>query len=228
MKVIALDLEQTLISNAVSQIPRPLLYEFLISCEELAARIVIFTAVPEALFRRIATLLVEEKSAPEWFESVEYIAWEGATKNLNFINMSKDDQAILIDDFEKYVHPGQESNWIKVKPFVAPYSETDSELFRVYQTLHKRLKIYSNENFPNLIEENSYQDVDVTLENWKTAKISYAATELMNGDREAANRWLLTPLSIFGNASPFDHAKSKTGEKDVMNLIGRITHGVFS
>lgn len=227
MKVIALDLEQTLISNAVSQIPRPLLYEFLISCEELTARIVIFTAVPEPLFRRIASLLVEEKSAPEWFKNVEYIVWEGATKNLDFINTSTDDQSVLIDDFEKYVHPGQESSWIQIKPFVAPYSETDNELFCVYQTLHKRLRIDSNENCRNLLEGNSYQYVDVTLENWKTAKILHAATELMNGDREAARRWLLTPLSIFGNASPFDHAKSKTGERDVMNLIGRITRGVF-
>jgi hypothetical protein len=51
-RVLALDLEGTLISNAASQIPRPGLYEFLASCQQLFQRIVIFTTVSEAKLYR--------------------------------------------------------------------------------------------------------------------------------------------------------------------------------
>jgi hypothetical protein len=49
---IALDLEGTLISNAVSQFPRPGLFTFLEYCHE-NFRLVIFTAVNEVRFRSI-------------------------------------------------------------------------------------------------------------------------------------------------------------------------------
>ena len=65
--ILALDLEGTLISNAVSQIPRPGLYQFLEVAHELFEHLVIYTTVPEAAFRRISRLLVEEGSAPGWF-----------------------------------------------------------------------------------------------------------------------------------------------------------------
>ena len=55
-KVIALDIEGTLISNAMSQFPRPRLHDFLVSCKEITDRVVIFTTVPEPLFREIANL----------------------------------------------------------------------------------------------------------------------------------------------------------------------------
>lgn len=49
--ILALDLEGTLISNAVSQIPRPGLYEFLESAKSLFEGLVIFTTVPESTLR---------------------------------------------------------------------------------------------------------------------------------------------------------------------------------
>ena len=54
MKVIALDLERTLISNAVSQFPRHGLFDFLENCRSISERIVIFTTVEDILFRSIA------------------------------------------------------------------------------------------------------------------------------------------------------------------------------
>jgi hypothetical protein len=59
---IALDLEGTLISNAVSQFPRPGLFTFLEYCHQnfvgiasrFENRLVIFTAVNEVRFRSIA------------------------------------------------------------------------------------------------------------------------------------------------------------------------------
>lgn len=46
IEVIALDLEGTLIFNAISQIPRPDLYVFLNGCREITERIVMFTSEP--------------------------------------------------------------------------------------------------------------------------------------------------------------------------------------
>jgi hypothetical protein len=89
VKVLALDLEGTLISNAVSQIARPGLYDFLEDCRELFPRIVIFTSVNEERFRTIANLLTTEGYAPNWFADIEYITWTGETKNLNFVDRDK-------------------------------------------------------------------------------------------------------------------------------------------
>jgi hypothetical protein len=51
---IALDLEGTLISNAVSQFPRPGLFTFLEYCHQNFDRSVVFTAVNEVRFRSLA------------------------------------------------------------------------------------------------------------------------------------------------------------------------------
>lgn len=70
--MLALDLEGTLVSNAMSQIPRPGLYAFLERCKCLFPRIVMLTTVEQGRFRQIAVLLVEEGYAPPWFSEVEY------------------------------------------------------------------------------------------------------------------------------------------------------------
>jgi hypothetical protein len=72
---IALDLEGTLISNAVSQFPRPGLFVFLEYCHQNFNRLVIFTAVNEVRFRSIARTLAENRDVPDWFVDLEYINW---------------------------------------------------------------------------------------------------------------------------------------------------------
>lgn len=66
--MIALDLEGTLISNAVSQIPRPHLRAFACFCCENFERIALFTAVParcrEILRRRVASSSVDALIIP--------------------------------------------------------------------------------------------------------------------------------------------------------------------
>lgn len=119
--VLALDLEGTLISNAMSQIPRPGLFAFLEKCRALFPRVVMFTTVKEERFREIARLLVEEKAAPRWFGEIEYVSWAGKTKDLKFIPDATADEALLVDDFAVYVHPGQEPQWVKVDYFDYPY-----------------------------------------------------------------------------------------------------------
>jgi len=137
--VLALDLEGTLISNAMSQIPRPGLAEFLTRCAELFPRIVMFTTVKEERFRNIARLLVDEKVAPTWFADMEYINWQGETKDLRFVPGVDPHQVLLVDDFEKYVHLGQEAQWLQVEHFDYPYSSEDRGLAEVFNALAVRI-----------------------------------------------------------------------------------------
>lgn len=139
--VLALDLEGTLISNAMSQIPRPGLAEFLTRCAELFPRIVMFTTVKEERFRKIARLLVDERVAPTWFADMEYIAWHGETKDLQFVPGVHPHQVLLVDDFEKYVHPGQEAQWLQIEHFDHPYSSADKGLAKMLNTLATRTRI---------------------------------------------------------------------------------------
>jgi hypothetical protein len=136
--VLALDLEGTLISNAMSQIPRPGLADFLTRCAEIFPRIVMFTTVKEDRFRTIARLLVDEGVAPDWFSYVEYITWHGETKDLRFVPGVPPNQVLLVDDFEKYVHPGQEAQWLQIEYFDYPYSSTDNGLAKMLQVLEAR------------------------------------------------------------------------------------------
>lgn len=128
MKVIALDLEGTLISNAMSQIARPGLYDFLEESKRLCGRIVIFTTVKEDLFYEIAEILVNEGYVPAWFKEIEYVRWTGEKKDLKFIKNVDPAQVILIDDYEEYVCEEQKSQWIEISQFGHPYSDSDNEL----------------------------------------------------------------------------------------------------
>lgn len=136
-KVLALDLEGTLISNAKSQIPRPGLLQFLVKCREPFSRVVVFTTVEEERFRAIARMLLDEGVVPEWFASVEYTVWKGETKDLNFVPGVHWEEVLLVDDFESYVHPGQEQQWIHVEHFDYPYGENDNGLAQLLEVLQQ-------------------------------------------------------------------------------------------
>ncbi|WP_238978873.1 NIF family HAD-type phosphatase, partial [Novilysobacter arseniciresistens] len=123
--VLALDLEGTLISNAVSQIPRPGLTDFLTECRALFPRIVIFTTVREPLFRHIARGLLNECFVPAWFADLEYVDWSGPAKDLRVIPRVQWPLVLLVDDCQAYVHPGQEEHWVPIEQFCSPYRDTD-------------------------------------------------------------------------------------------------------
>ncbi|MCF3484564.1 hypothetical protein GUL16_12820 [Stenotrophomonas maltophilia] len=137
---LALDVEGTLISNAISQIPRPGLLRFLSYVEKRFERLVVFSSVPEPLFREIADLLVAEGHAPPWFRSVQYVNWHGRTKDLRFVSDDVGD-ALLLDDYGAYVHPGQEHLWIKIPQFCAPYEESDVGLVAALESISQHLSI---------------------------------------------------------------------------------------
>lgn len=135
IKVLALDLEGTLISNAVSVFPRPHLGHFLERCQWMFERLVVFTTVSEPRFRTIAATLASEGAVPSWFQDLEYAHWSGPTKDLTFIPGCKAGEVLLLDDLEAYVHPGQLDRWVRIAQFEPPYAETDAELLRVLKGL---------------------------------------------------------------------------------------------
>ncbi|MFT6915322.1 MAG: putative toxin-antitoxin system antitoxin component (TIGR02293 family) [Motiliproteus sp.] len=62
----------------------------------------------------------------------------------------------------------------------------------------------------------------------RLARIKDTTVAMMQGDDDAAIKWLHTPLEILGNEAPMVHASTEMGSRDVEDLIGRIRHGVFS
>jgi NLI interacting factor-like phosphatase len=133
--VLALDLEGTLVSNAVSQIARPGLHEFLDFCRRAVARLVMYTSVPEAKVREVAANLVAEGSAPAWFGNVECVQWSGRVKDLAFIPRATVERTVLIDDYEGYVVPEQRRQWLSIVSYSSPYGPEDTELQRVRRVL---------------------------------------------------------------------------------------------
>ncbi|MFB5856497.1 NIF family HAD-type phosphatase [Stenotrophomonas maltophilia] len=141
--ILALDLEGTLISNAISQIPRPGLHRFLEEASASFEHLVMFTTVPEDRFRSIASLLVAEDCAPAWFIQLRYVEWSGKTKDLTFVSPQLGD-ALLLDDHRPYVHPGQEDLWVEIPLFGSPYPSDDTGLKTASQRLHQRLALNSS------------------------------------------------------------------------------------
>jgi hypothetical protein len=142
---LALDLEGVLITNAVSQFPRPGLREFLEGCEKLFGKeyICIFTTVPEDLFRQIANTLVGEKLVPSWFNQIRYVDWVGEHKDLRFVD-DDIERVIIVDDYPPYIKQTQKHRLIEIPQYLAPYSHElpdmdDSELERVLNKLRLML-----------------------------------------------------------------------------------------
>src|SRR5262249_59590324 len=129
----------------------PGLFDFLEDCRKLFPRIVIFTSVNEERFRSIANLLTTEGYAPNWFANIEYITWNGETKNLIFVDGASPEEILLVDDYEKYVHPGQENQWIKVPYFDYPYSDDDLGLGEVFRLLRIRVGSGRNDRLFNIL-----------------------------------------------------------------------------
>lgn len=139
--VIALDLEGTLISNAVSQIPRPHLHAFARFCCERFARIVLFTAVPGDRCHQILATLTDEGVLPRAFvERCEHVSWSGPYKDLRFVEGADPRAVLLVDDQEPCVHPEQRDRWIAVHEFAPPYPASDDGLERLMEILTTRLE----------------------------------------------------------------------------------------
>lgn len=141
---IALDLEGTLISNAMSQIPRPGLNTFIEACAEYTDKIVLYSAVSPAQCRSILQTLANENDVPAWFALIEIVIWDfknhSAKKDLTRIQADWS-RGILVDDIEDYVEEKQMESWIPIKQFDG-YTEEDNELARIAKIIEKRAMGY--------------------------------------------------------------------------------------
>ena len=126
--LVCLDLEGTLISNAVSQIPRPGLYSFLSDLSGMA-EIMLYTSVSVQRTNAIKKLLVADGCAPSWFVHMPSIHPEKTIKYRQQIpDFSSYDCILLVDDQPTVVAEGEEDWWVSVSEYLPPYPETDSEL----------------------------------------------------------------------------------------------------
>lgn len=153
--ILALDLEGTLISNAMSAYPRPGLYEFLTFCHESFDRVVLYTTIGENRARSICRVLAEEGSAPEWFADIETIEWvpvvdgKSAPKDLRRIPDAEAFQCLIVDDIADYILPEQQEQWVAIRTWGRPerfdvggtddpYPADDRELDRVQDVIRSK------------------------------------------------------------------------------------------
>ncbi len=62
----------------------------------------------------------------------------------------------------------------------------------------------------------------------RIARVYANALGLFGGDLDKARRWLSTPKVALGGETPLDYAQVEVGAREVLDLIGRIEHGVPS
>jgi putative toxin-antitoxin system antitoxin component (TIGR02293 family) len=58
------------------------------------------------------------------------------------------------------------------------------------------------------------------------ARLVDQAIELYEGDEDAAERWLETPLPALNGHTPMDYARTEAGFREVENLIVSLEHGM--
>jgi len=63
---------------------------------------------------------------------------------------------------------------------------------------------------------------------YRFARVLKAATDLHEGDEEAAQRWLGEPSRGLGGRKPVDMLATSAESELVLDLIGRLEHGVVS
>ena len=62
----------------------------------------------------------------------------------------------------------------------------------------------------------------------RISQVFEQAKTLFDGDTKHAVAWLSTPKKMLEDCSPFDYSRTELGAQEVMRLIGRLEHGVFS
>ena len=137
IKILALDMERTLIDNAMNSCPRPGLRDFLMFCHERFERVALFTSVETPDARDVLEGLVRTGHVPVAFlNRLEFIEWTGGHKALEFVPNATPNEVLLIDDDAGWVRADQRDRWI---PIAAWDSGPDRELTRVRTVLEQWL-----------------------------------------------------------------------------------------
>lgn len=115
LKILALDIEGTLVTNRGKWYPRPHLHEFLEFCFHRVERVCFFTLLSKASAKNVIEWLVEAGHAPKVaLERFEYVECKRNYKDLECLNHSDLNEVMLIDDNAPNVKPGQEERCILV------------------------------------------------------------------------------------------------------------------
>lgn len=134
VRVLALDLERTLVSDALTAIPRPGLAKLLRRCFGRFDRIVLFTTVDEDTAREVLKDLANRGDVPaELLDRLEYVDWHGEFKDLGFVPDARPDEVLLVDDDAGWIRPDQVSRWLSIAPWDG--SGSDDELERIWREL---------------------------------------------------------------------------------------------
>ena len=104
MRTIVLDLEGTLVSNAVSQFPRPHLKEFIDFCLTSYDRVCLMTAVRSERAMQVLKLLADEGLISSAFlDKLEVVEWSGQYKDLRLVPKADLSETWIVDDQESYI-----------------------------------------------------------------------------------------------------------------------------
>ena len=136
-KLLCLDLEGTLISNAISQIPRPGLFGFLEQVNRICD-LKIYTSVSEERVNNIRRLLIDEGAAPSWFQDLEVIRPTNTLKPKSRCGRS---DAFILDDQRGGIIDEEKEWWIPICEFIPPYSRDDSALEHVLGEIEERVSL---------------------------------------------------------------------------------------
>lgn len=63
---------------------------------------------------------------------------------------------------------------------------------------------------------------------YRVAKLFDKTLALFEGDISQARHWFSSPKKALGGKTPIEFADTELGAQEVINLIGRMEHGVFS
>jgi len=136
IRVLALDLERTLVCDANRAAPRPGLAEFLAFCHEQFPRVALFTTVEEDDARTVIDELTGRGfMPPELAERLEYVSWCGEYKDLTFVPDAAPEDVLLVDDDAGWIRPDQQGRWVAIAPWDGG---PDSELLRLQRVLIER------------------------------------------------------------------------------------------
>ncbi|MFH1804448.1 MAG: antitoxin Xre/MbcA/ParS toxin-binding domain-containing protein [Pseudomonadota bacterium] len=70
--------------------------------------------------------------------------------------------------------------------------------------------------------------VDESDKLYRFAEVLKAATDLFEGDKAQARHWLLSPVYGLGGVLPVEMIATSAGTNAVLDLIGRLEHGVLA
>lgn len=59
-------------------------------------------------------------------------------------------------------------------------------------------------------------------------EVTNAAIELFEGDSDRAELWLSTPLPAIGNEIPIHYVDTPERAQQILDIIGRLEHGVWT